>query len=1171
MWPSRHSPFPIPAFRISLSSLTLILRSLAYHLRINAAVALGVAAATAVLTGALLVGDSVRGSLRQLALDRLGAIDAVMVTPSFFRSELADELRPRVAQCFDTVFPSVLMQGTFDRPAQGGTTKQTARAANVTVLGTGETFWQQGNVRPAKLPTTNEVILNKPLADELGAAVGDRVILRLPAIHDIPADTPLGRKTETSQSRSLTVVDIIPAESLGRFGLRPNQQAPLNAYTNVETLGNLLDQPDKANAIFVAADTSRQGPARGDCIDKLNAELDPRLVDLGIKLERNELGYFNFATDRMLFEPAAADAIFRVLEKHQPQKVLIYLANYITAQDGRGKIPYSTIAAMDFQNESPLGPLELADGRELTQISDGEIVLNQWAADDLKAQGVELKPGDEITLEYFAPDDTHARIGDDKRTTLKLAGVAPIEGVAADRNLTPELRGVTDQRSIANWDPPFPYDPSRVRSVKPNDQDEQYWDSYKATPKGFVSYATGLKLWNSRFGNITSIRVPATPDLTAERLETEVLDQMPLSSLGFSFQDVKEQSLQAAPGTTSFQWLFLGFSFFIIAAAVMLIALLFKLGMDQRASEIGTLLATGISTARTRWLLVAEGLVVAAIGAAIGAAAGIGYAWLMVTGLNTWWREAIVTPFLDLYVTWPSLVIGYVAGLLIAVATIAWALRQMRRASVRRLLAGQSTEERFVAARQRRFAPIVSMVSLAIAAALVLMATRLAGETQAFAFFGSGALVLVGLLAAVWHSLRRERTGGAIVARGGSQAALARLAVRNGARSPLRSTLTIGLVAAATFLIVAISAFRLDPPESIEEPTGGAGGFPLLATSDQPIYQDLRTPEGRSDAGFDDADNAKLAGATVVPLRVQSGDDASCLNLYQATQPRVLGVPDELIDRGGFAWSATAAETDEERANPWLLLQRTVGAEEERIVPVVLDQNTATYSLHLSGIGDRFTIKNSRGRNVPLQVVGLLKNSIFQGDLLIRESTFTELFPGVSGHRMFLLARGESKATIDDLERSFETAIGDYGLDVERTRDRLEAFMSVQNTYLSTFQSLGALGLLLGTFGLATVQLRNVLERRGELALMRATGFRRRRLAEMVMLENAALLCFGLGTGIVAALVAILPNLLRGTASIPWLSLAGTLAIVLAVGLLAGLAAVRATLHAPILGALRGE
>jgi ABC-type antimicrobial peptide transport system permease subunit len=184
---------------------------------------------------------------------------------------------------------------------------------------------------------------------------------------------------------------------------------------------------------------------------------------------------------------------------------------------------------------------------------------------------------------------------------------------------------------------------------------------------------------------------------------------------------------------------------------------------------------------------------------------------------------------------------------------------------------------------------------------------------------------------------------------------------------------------------------------------------------------------------------------------------------------------------------------------------------------------------------------------------------------------FTKAFSHVSGYRMYLIAKGESESSIDNLQQSFESALSDYGFDVERTSDRLASFMSVQNTYLSTFQSLGGLGLLLGTFGLATVQLRNVLERRSELALLRATGFRRRRLGEMVMLENAALLCFGLGTGVIAALVAILPNLLRGDASIPWLSLIGTLALVLGVGLLAGLSAVRATLRAPLLEALRGE
>jgi ABC-type antimicrobial peptide transport system permease subunit len=155
--------------------------------------------------------------------------------------------------------------------------------------------------------------------------------------------------------------------------------------------------------------------------------------------------------------------------------------------------------------------------------------------------------------------------------------------------------------------------------------------------------------------------------------------------------------------------------------------------------------------------------------------------------------------------------------------------------------------------------------------------------------------------------------------------------------------------------------------------------------------------------------------------------------------------------------------------------------------------------------------------------------------------------------------------------RAWERTLGDYGLVAEESGQRLARFLVVQNTYLSTFQNLGGLGLLLGTFGLAAVQLRNVLERRGELALLRATGFRRRRLAELVMLENGLLLCGGVGCGVLAALVAVWPHLIFGRAAIPWTSLAGTLALVLAAGLVAGLAAVRATLAAPLPAALREE
>jgi ABC-type antimicrobial peptide transport system permease subunit len=107
--------------------------------------------------------------------------------------------------------------------------------------------------------------------------------------------------------------------------------------------------------------------------------------------------------------------------------------------------------------------------------------------------------------------------------------------------------------------------------------------------------------------------------------------------------------------------------------------------------------------------------------------------------------------------------------------------------------------------------------------------------------------------------------------------------------------------------------------------------------------------------------------------------------------------------------------------------------------------------------------------------------------------------------------------------------------------------------------------------GLAVVQLRSVLERRGELALMRAGGFPIRRLVQLVVLENAALLLGGLVVGCVAAAVALLPQWAPQGASFPWLTLAALMLTIVAVGVAAGWLATRSALRAPILPALRGD
>jgi hypothetical protein len=446
---------------------------------------------------------------------------------------------------------------------------------------------------------------------------------------------------------------------------------------------------------------------------------------------------------------------------------------------------------------------------------------------------------------------------------------------------------------------------------------------------------------------------------------------------------------------------------------------------------------------------------------------------------------------------------------------------------------------------------------------LTFYAATLGGEAQAGAFLGAGACLLISLLLLIASQLRSAGQRSTLL----GKVPLGRLAFRSVGRNVGRSVATIALMASAAFLIVAVSAFRMSPSDQ------GVGGFDLLAESSQPIYADLNLAADRKHLLADRAD--VLAGSTVLSLRLKAGDDASCQNLYQPRQPRVLGVTPQMIAYfddpqlpARFGWSASAAHSPEEKANPWRLLSAAAAADEP--VPVVLDQNTAMYSLRLyGGVGQTFSVDYAGGGTVEFRVAGLLANSVLQGSLLVGEADFQRLFPQISGYRFFLIRSPPGKA--EDVASMLEDRLGDEGFDTTNARERLADLLAVQNTYISTFQTLGALGLVLGTFGLAAVQLRSVFERRKELALMRAAGFRRRRLGEMVLLENLLLLLGGLAMGTLAALVVVLPQMLLGGAHVPLVDLAVMLGIVLLVGIATGFIAVRATLRAPLVGALRGD
>ena len=150
-------------------------------------------------------------------------------------------------------------------------------------------------------------------------------------------------------------------------------------------------------------------------------------------------------------------------------------------------------------------------------------------------------------------------------------------------------------------------------------------------------------------------------------------------------------------------------------------------------------------------------------------------------------------------------------------------------------------------------------------------------------------------------------------------------------------------------------------------------------------------------------------------------------------------------------------------------------------------------------------------------------------------------------------------------------ALGDYGVEVRSTREILQSFLGVQNAYLAMFLALGGVGLMLGTVGLAVILLRSALERRGQLALLMATGLSRGQLARLLLLENGGLLVLGLVWGALAALVAVAPQLASATASVNWTALVVVLTGIALTGLVTCLAAVGSVVRGRLLEGLRQE
>jgi ABC-type lipoprotein release transport system permease subunit len=1135
---------------VGLSFSRLIVRSAAHYWRTNLAVTLGVAAAVSVLGGALVVGDSVRGSLRDLAVSRIGRTTHAIASPGYFREALAQELAAGGAVA---AAPLISTQGFVTHEPSG------RRASAVLIYGVDDRFWRFHGLEPRE-----GVLVSPALGAELQTADGDVLLTRLQRPSEIPLESLFAHKEDIGRTIRLNVAGTLAAAELGEFSLQPQQTEVRAVFAPLRRLQRDLGAAGRINAVLLAGsdDESVERAYRAAVA----------LEDLGLKVEaagdgstvlvETASGILGESLERSLRDAGQALGLGAV-------PIFTYLAN--TIRIGDREIPYSLVTGLPLNlvlnrtgrdgsarsNEVPsASPQQRPElGARLQHAPNPDaIVLNEWAARELDARA-----GDTARIEYYLWDPAAGL-----RTAsadFVVSAIVPLAGLAADRRLAPEYPGITGAESLADWDPPFPLDLSRVRK-----QDEQYWDDYRSTPKAFIHYEHARALWATRYGQVTGMRLPIADGRNAARLAEalrgELRRTVSPASQGLTLTPVRSAALAAATGATNFGEYFSYFSFFIVVSALMLGVLFFRLGIEGRLRQMGLLRATGYTAAHLRRLLVSEAALLAITGSAVGVAGAIAYAHLIVHGLRTWWVGAVGTTLLDVHVRPVSLIAGAAGGIVAALLCVLWSLRGVARRSPRALLSAYSLEPSPGSGgyRGRRGGRFTSMAALLGMALMTL--GFVSPATQAGAFFGAGAALLIAclLFLSSWLRARDART---VAGRG--PWAVSRLGFRSAAFRPGRSVLSAALIASAAFIIVSVDAFRRGPTEMTSDPRSGTGGFALLAESEVPLVHNPNDSAGREALMIR---APELSSVRFSRFRFRPGEDASCLNLYRPGNPAIIAPEARFIQDNRFTFARSLAETGAEHANPWLLLER---AFDDGAVPVIADATSMQYVLHV-GLGDTMSIDLGGERPVILRFVGALKDSVLQGELIVGERHFVSLFPGHEGFRFFLIdaPSATSPAQAAALAAIVERELDVFGVDAVTTADRLNAFHRVENTYLSTFQALGGLGLLLGTVGLATVMFRNVLERRRELALLRAVGYNARHVTMMILAETALLLGAGLLAGTGCAAIAVAPAWLdRGSA--PGVGLALLLAGVVVAGLASAVVATRAALTGQLLEALRAE
>ena len=1043
---------------------SLISQSRKHYHRFYRLVVFAVILMTAVLTGSLLLGDSVRGTLVQRVDERLGKYETIITSGTGFFSESIKEKveSEKEKNCF------LLMDGYVSVGK---------KLLPVYVWGT-----------DSDSLSSNEVLINEPLRDRLNNQ--EDIVLHLPSRNQVPSGTLFVSKSYATQMR-VHVVGVKSVEDGGNILLKNEQTLPLNIFINRKHLAEKMELEGKIN-IVLSKDIITE--------DQLNKCWTPELS--GIHLTDTSL-----TCDGIFISESIKEKVVKKLKiengkwkidsgKDNSQLSIInsqlhchlyfsYFVNDIV--NGKDTIPYSFVTAVNKWHGESL------DGQD--------IILSDYAAKRLH-----VSVNDSVDMSYFIAKDLKNLETNARRFRVKR--IVPLSDFMGDSLLIANFPGLSNVVKCTDWDSDLPIKMERVHKI-----DEDYWYAYRQTPKAIVSYEAVQSDWSNAFGSATAIRFTSRPDI----------DLNP-SDAGVQIYHPRAQGLKAATGGVDFAGLFLALGFFIILAAILLMKNPLVEMFTLRQSEIQLYQQLGFKNKTIIRHLFYEAFCVMLYASPLGVLAGLLYSGLTLWLLGNVWSGATHTEGFALHIQPLTLIIGWMVSLIIC-AIVLWMVL-IKPPHPPRGSSLDSTKQRKKVYKLLPLGGLGGFLGASLGLIVGLFLNFIYLHNMAL-FIVCGLLwILTWGLFLRRYVESKKRKGESETLSSNHQhpspntyhpypitrTRLTWLSIHAYIKQHILAYWALSM---GVFSVFSVGLNRPDFSQAKQQ----MGGYQLYVDSRVPIQYDLNNPDVRHKLSLQSLPDSTL----FLSFLRHTQDEASCLNLNQVVTPTVLGV--DIKDMEPFGLSLQSEKFKKLKIENGKMKMDSgkdnfqLSIINYQLCQLYIDEEALMWSLKKS-VGDTLLYHNDKGKEVPVLIAGTYPTGIFHGNAIMSKEDFRTLWPKEVGVEVLLVKSSHPEEAAEILS----IAMNEYGLNIQTVEERIKMFFKVTETYLIIFMTLGGLGLLLGIFSLVIIVRKNLTAQATTIQQYRAMGFPEHLIKQMLLRENIIVPFYAILTGATGSIISISAN-----------------------------------------------